>query len=484
MLRRDSEAPAMTESTQSPSVDRIGLEKAVELRNIEPIPREDRHGNPRQQFTLWFSAQLYLASIVLGAVGVSIGLGLWPTLWALIAANALGAVFNSTCVIMGPRLGIAQLPMSRASFGYYGNFLPAILATLEFIGYFSVGTILGAHVVQQIWHVPYWSMVIVIGAACIFIAVVGHDFVHRWGYLVSAASFVVLAALTGLAFSHGYGHAAAGTLTGSNFWKAWFLQFTIAFSFTFSWGAYASDYSRYLPRETSSKKTFLWSYLGLAIGTIWMMFLGALLSAMAIQGGILPAMGVVSEGGFRYAVYVVLLAATVMANVLNLYSGGMASLTWDFPLPRWITVALVGIVGIVLSLAFGGSQFTHYYDEILYFVAYFTSPWMAVIFLHFFYFKRGWRSSTIPLSEFYRKNGTFGFVSWPAIIAFFVGFGVSVPFMATILYTGPIGNSLGGTDLSYFVSFIVCGILYFVLERQAIANRRTSTLPSEGAALR
>ena len=64
--------------------------------NIEPIPQEERHGVPRSQFTLWFSAQLYMASIVLGAVGIVTGLGLWPTIWALVAANFLGEFFNST----------------------------------------------------------------------------------------------------------------------------------------------------------------------------------------------------------------------------------------------------------------------------------------------------------------------------------------------------------------------------------------------------
>ena len=211
------------------------------------FPEEERHGVPRSQFTLWFSAQLYMASIVLGAVGIATGLGLWPTIWALVAANFLGAFFNSTCVIMGPRLGIGQMPMSRASFGYYGNYLPSFLASLEFIGYSSVGTILAAHLIQQLWNVPYWSMVLVIGAVCIIIAVVGYDYVHRWGYLVSAAAVIVLAVLSGLAFAHGYGSGATTTVRGSTFWETWFLQFTIAFSFTFSWGAYASDYSRYLP---------------------------------------------------------------------------------------------------------------------------------------------------------------------------------------------------------------------------------------------
>jgi len=34
--------------------------------------------------------------------------------------------------------------------------------------------------------------------------------------------------------------------------------------------------------------------------------------------------------------------------------------------------------------------------------------------------------------------------------------------MATVLYTGPIGKALGGADISYGVSGIVAGVIYYV----------------------
>jgi NCS1 family nucleobase:cation symporter-1 len=440
------------------------LDETIELHNIDHIPESERHGRSWSQFTIWFSAQLYLASIVLGAIGISIGLGLWQTLGALVAANILGSLATAACATMGPRLGIAQLPMSRASFGYYGNFVPAILATLLFIGYFSVGTILGAQVIQAMWHVPYWTMAVLVAVFCVVVAVLGHDKVHRWGHWVSAIAGIVFVILTVLAFAHGYGAGAATTVHGSELWKAWLLEFTIAFSFTFSWAPYASDYSRYLPKKTPSRHTFLFSFAGLFVGTTWMMFLGALLASIVVNGNTIPAIAVVS-GGFRYAAYVAILGGTLVANVLNLYSGAMSSLTWNFPLARWKTVVVIGAAGLVLSLAFGGDQFTHYYDEFLFFVAYFVTPWLAIILLDFYRFRHAYRSGyEVAPVEFYKHDGIFGRVSWTAIISFFVAFAVSVPFMATILYTGPIGKALGGADLSYFVSFVVAGIFYFALE--------------------
>ena len=116
-----------------------------------------------------------------------------------------------------------------------------------------MGTILGAHVIQEVWHIPYWIAAVLIVGICVVSAVVGYDMVHRWGHWVSALCVIVFIVLTVMAFHHGYAPSATRTVHGAAFWKAWLLEFTIAFSFTFSWAPYASDYSRYLPKSTPTR---------------------------------------------------------------------------------------------------------------------------------------------------------------------------------------------------------------------------------------
>jgi hypothetical protein len=62
------------------------------------------------------------------------------------------------------------------------------------------------------------------------------------------------------------------------------------------------------------------------------------------------------------------------------------------------------------------------------------------------------------------------------LAAMIVGVLISVPFVANDFYTGPIGSSLDGADLSYFVSGIVAALLYPVL-RARFAPRRTYCRP-------
>ena len=37
---------------------------------------------------------------------------------------------------------------------------------------------------------------------------------------------------------------------------------------------------------------------------------------------------------------------------------------------------------------------------------------------------------------------------------------ISIPFMNSVLYVGPLAKNLGGADISYFLSMIVSGMIY------------------------
>ena len=69
------------------------------------------------------------------------------------------------------------------------------------------------------------------------------------------------------------------------------------------------------------------------------------------------------------------------------------------------------------------------------------------------------------MENFYTPTGAFGRFNVAGLVALLVGVLVSVPFMANDFYTGPIGASLDGADLSYFVSGIVAAVIYLAMRR-------------------
>lgn len=435
----------------------------VEPHGIEHIRASERHGKVTGQFNVWFAANMHLSSIVLGSLGLVFGLGLWATIAACVLGNFLGALGNSLCCAMGPKLGMPQMPMSRSAFGYKGNYLPAVLAWLGFIGWFTVDNILGAETAQQLWNIPYVVMAILFAVVTIAIAVYGYNFVHQWERWLTWISAVAFAVLTILAVTHGSGAGAAGTDTGAKFWDNFILEFSVLFSYVVSWGPYAADYSRYLPADTPIRKPFWLSFWGMFLSCTWVCVLGAVLGSLAIKGGIIPEIGA-AAGGFAVIVYIVIVLGSISSNVLNMYSGAMSGLTWDMPLKRTGAALLIGAIGLVLSLIFGGPKFVGFFKDFLFVLVYWVTPWIGIIAIDFYLFHRSGQGYG-DVMDFYKKNGVFGSVRWSGLLSMLVGIAVSIPFMAPGPFTMPLANAMGGADISYLVSFVVAGALYLATGR-------------------
>ena len=449
----------------------------VEPHGIEHIGDNERHGRPYLQGTIWFAAQINFVTVLIGSLAVVFGLGFWAAAITCVTANILGALMNSAAVAMGPKLGMPQMPMSRAAFGYIGNYLPAFLASTLFVGYFATTNIVGAETVQQIWHgAPYTPVAIVLGVVAIVLTIYGYNLVHSIERYMSMALGVIFLVLTVLAFAHGFGPSHATTVHGKAFWESVALEFMIIFSFTASWAPYASDFSRYLPANTPSRKPFGWSFLGMVLGTSWMNIVGVYLGTLAAKGGILAGVGTISHG-FANIAYVGIILGGLMVCVINAYSGALSGITWDIPLKRVPAVVLIGVISVVLSVAFGGPKFQSSLEDFLFLVAYFVTPWLAIVIIDFWGLHRG-GAGYPDTSEFYKRNGAFGTIRWAGLLSFLIGVAVSVPFMATVLYTGPIGKALGGADISYGVSAVVAGVIYYVWGRQLTRPRPAAAVGS------
>ena len=375
----------------------------VEAGGIDYIEESERFGTPRNQFSIRFSPVIYLAPIILGGLAIPLGLGLVGSITAIALANLLGALAAGLCAGMGPRRGMPQLAMSRASFGYRGNFVPAILASILFIGYFTVGTIVGAKAFATLVDFPYPRIAIGVGLISIVLAIFGYNLLHITGRWVTAAGIVLLLLVTILALVHGVGPKATPQITGAEYVRVWLLQFTVIFSFTVSWMLYASDYSRYLPANARLRSVVGYASSGLFLGSTWIMILGALLVSIRPSGA-LDGMDAVLPGALLTIVLISLTITSATHNAVQLYSCSMSSLTWDLPLSRSLTVVVAGIIGTILSVVLGGSDFEANFSAFLIVMSYFMLPWLAIRLIDFFWKSR---ETNTPVEAFYRKDGPF-----------------------------------------------------------------------------
>jgi purine-cytosine permease-like protein len=297
--------------------------------------------------------------------------------------------------------------------------------------------------------------------------------VQKWGtylFLVVFGIFTVGVLLTG--------HPAAEQVNGDFAWTPFLVVIVVVASYQVSQAPYVSDYSRYLPRTSTVRSTFLWSYFGSTAGSFWMIGLGAfLLASYPDQLGM--AIGAVNAGGnaifegFGTIVLAVALIGLVSVIALNLYSGSLAMLAGvDTVTPVRASVTTRAIaIGVILVLGTAGSlllpqDFLGSYNVFLTILLYSLIPWTAINLVDFFFVRRG----DYAILEIFKQNGIYGPWNWRGLVSYVIGIGVMVPFFAIFngadeVFVGPAARALDGADISLFVGLPVSAILYWVLCR-------------------
>jgi NCS1 family nucleobase:cation symporter-1 len=455
------------------AIGSAGVAPTVETAGLEQIREDQRHGHPRSLFGIWTSTNLTLGAFVTGALGIQLGLSLWQAAIGLVLGAVLGALLIPVMSYVGFKLGIPQMLMTRPVFGFLGAVVPVVIAWLNFLGWFTILDVLGAMALQTAFGLPLVPGLIILSLITIAIAVVGHDLVHtaeKWIAIVVGLVFVVLA-VQSFGSVH-WSYAGDPTVHGAARWGLFGLVVAIAFSYAGpGYTPYASDYTRYLPLNTRFRSIFAPSFLGMSISTSLAFLLGALMTTVDAKAGSTDLIGQVA-GGFKVPAMLALALGTVGANIMNVYSGGLTALVAGFRVPRWVSALAIGVIGTALACWFR-INFVSNYEQYLLLVLY-TVPAMDALFLVDFYLVRKGRYE----ARLFRAGQSGGPAVNPrAYIAYLLGMAVCVPFMSSTVYTGPIAKWLDGADLSYVVSMVVAGAVYYGLSRQAPPAVERVTVP-------
>ncbi|TMD92836.1 MAG: hypothetical protein E6I79_04430, partial [Chloroflexi bacterium] len=95
----------------------IPEEHSIETQGIERVSSKARaHVRISDNFTIWFSANLVISTVALGAIAIPIfGLGFWDSVAAIMLFNILGSLPVAFFSTMGPKLGLRQMTITRFS---------------------------------------------------------------------------------------------------------------------------------------------------------------------------------------------------------------------------------------------------------------------------------------------------------------------------------------------------------------------------------
>jgi nucleobase:cation symporter-1, NCS1 family len=445
----------------------------LERHGVDYIPASERHGHPKDLFTLWFGANAMAVTLATGAIAGTTGLGLlWDSV-AITVGALIGTVFMAYHSAQGPRLGLPQMIQSRAQFGFYGANLPMIIVIAMYLGYYAGGAILGAQALNLISGMNVEAGVALLTALSLVLVLFGYNLMHRVGWIITPIYVVVFGLLTASLLGHWHTYAIGSTLASARFQlKPFFFVVSIIAAYYISYGPYVADYSRYLPVETSTAQTFWYTYAGTIASAIWIMVLGAAIqTAFAHDDAITGAAQVASAMNVWLQLITLITLVFGLANIgaLNIYGATMSSLTIVTSIFRQLKVNRSQRTAFIVALSAAGgliagaasNDFLHAYENFIFFIVTFLIPWSAINLVDYYWIRKG---RYVP-TDLFTPHGRYSRFNAIGLAAYALGCLCQIPFISQEFYTGRIASRLG-FDVAWIVGLIVPGSLYYLLTRK------------------
>jgi nucleobase:cation symporter-1, NCS1 family len=481
----------------------VGVPKpAIEVRSIDWVPEEERHGKIWQQGPFWFLGNFQFFTLALGFTGPLVGLSL---LWSFVA-GALGILFGTIFMALhatqGPRLGLPQMIQSRAQFGYRGVIVVLFGSLFTFMAFNVVDQLLIAAGLEGIFGWNATVVAVVVSAIGALLAIFGHDWLHRAFRLILYVSFPIFVLFTIGVVTGNAGDVAEAPGLGFNF-VGFMVMFTVAMGYNITYAPYVSDYTRYLPKGTRRGPIIASVFLGAAGSPLWLIPLGAYLASRLGAADALVALRDAGNAFFKplgTLAAIMSVLALIATMGINAYSAmlsvvtGIDSFRRVEPTARIrvVTIIALAVVWCAIGLALSTDALTALSNSLI-LMLYLLVPWTAINLVDFFLVRHG----AYSIVDIFKPNGIYGVWSPRGLITYLVTVAVMTPFMVLLAppdgtspYTGFLATKLDGVDYSAIVGLVVAGVSYYLLsqgrdratEAAAIeqSERELRVLASEG----
>ena len=327
----------------------------LELNGINVISEEERHGTPRNLFWPWMAGNVSLLALSYGSFFLGYGISFWQATAAAILGTVGSFALVAISSLAGKKSNAPTMTLSRAIFGVKGNIVPGFLSYLIFVGWetvlVSLATLATGTVFTEFGHINknLAELIGFIFAAGLTIVsgVLGFKLImkiQRWitiatlvlsvGYVLLTLNKINWSAVKSLSNGNGTGFIGA-------------LIFGVI-GIGLGWVNSAADYSRYLPRNSSSRAVIGWTIFGASIVPILMVIYGSLLAASskslndAIGADPIGALTTLLPKWYLIPFALVAILGLIGGSILDLYSSGIALVSIGLPVKRHIAASIDG----------------------------------------------------------------------------------------------------------------------------------------------
>jgi NCS1 family nucleobase:cation symporter-1 len=466
-----------------------GAARGIELNGLNTIDESERRGNARDLFWPWFGANVSVFGISYGAFLLLFGVSFAQALVVGVLGIVVSFLLCGFVALAGKRGSAPTMVLSRAAFGVRGNRLPSLLSWLLTVGWETVLASLAVLSTATVFDrlgagggVGTKVVALVVVAALIVAAgIAGFAAIMRLQRVITLITGVLtvvyvllvlgdidLAAVTALPAG-----AAPAVVGGLIFMMT---------GFGLGWVNAAADYSRYLPRGTSSRGVVGWTTFGSALAPVLLLVFGLLLagSSTELSDGIaadpIGALTTLLPTWFLVPFALVAVLGLVGGAVLDIYSSGLALLSAGVRIPRFAAAAVDGVLMVAgaVYVVFFANDFVGPFQGFLITLGVPIAAWCGIMLADVALRRRDYVEA-----DLYDPSGRYGDVRWLPIalvvVATVLGWGLvtntSAPWLAWEGYLlGPVGGREGAwafANLGVLLALLI-GFVGTLLSRSAV----------------
>ncbi|CAM8634903.1 purine-cytosine permease family protein [Candidatus Planktophila dulcis] len=464
----------------------------LELNGTNVIHESERQGKASSLFWPWCGANVSLLALSYGSFFLGFGISFWQATAAAILGTVLSFLLVGVSSLAGKKSNAPTMVLSRATFGVKGSMIPGFLSYLVFVGWeivlISLATLATGTVFMRLGNLDHNTamvigFVIAVGLT-VSAGVLGFAVIMR----IQRVLTIVTIAMTGVYISLTFGEVDWTVISELPSGSAQGFIGAMIFGATgigLGWVNAAADYSRYLPRSTSSKSVIGWTVFGASIVPITLVIYGAALSASnkdlseAIAGDPIGALTTILPSWYLIIFALVAILGLVGGAILNLYSSGLTLISIGLPVKRHVAASIDAVLMLMGAIYFVwiADDFFFPFQGFLITLGVPIATWSA-IFVTDVLMRKSYHET-----DLYKTNGRYG--SWNIgsitvmAIGTFVGWGfVTNGFASWLSWQGYFLGLIGGKEgawayanLGVFFALVIGFVGYFLFARSSIAKQ-------------
>jgi nucleobase:cation symporter-1, NCS1 family len=333
---------------------------AVETNGINVIAEAERKGTPRQLFWPWFGANVSVLGLAYGAFVFGFGISFWQAVVAGVVGIVVSFLLCGFVAIAGKRGSAPTLVLSRAPFGVTGGRVPAVLAWVLTVGWETVLTSLATLATATVFSELGWGggtatqvvALLVVAGLVVAGGVLGFDLIMRMQTVITVVTGVLTVVYLALVADEIDWGTVSGLPAGSTQAFIGALVFVMT-GYGFGWVNAAADYSRYLPRSSSTRGVVGWTTFGSALAPVVLLLVGLLLAgsstdlSAAIGADPIGALATLLPTWFLVPFVVVAVLGLIGGALLDIYSSGLALLAAGVRIPRPVAASVDGLLMVL-----------------------------------------------------------------------------------------------------------------------------------------